>query len=96
MTKPCTSNWVNVVLYCYGILNLNSFRLTGHGYYVKKVLQMKLFPVDPPEHIWSNRTICEQEFAKVIGIEYEISGVYVVCVIQVNLFDTFLFLSFVS
>ena len=57
---------------------------------------MKLFPVDPPEHIWSNRTICEQEFAKVIGIEYEISGVYVVCVIQVNLFDTFLFLSFVS
>ena len=59
--------------------------LIGHEYYVDTVKKKKLFEFHPLDIPWSTRTIREQEFAKVTGIEFEIKSSTTLICLKVNL-----------
>ena len=56
----------------------------GHAYYVESVKKNKLFELNPREILCSTRSIREQEFAKIIGIYFEIKSSVRICCLQVN------------
>ena len=61
--------------------------LIGHEYYVDAVKKKKLFKLHPRDVPWSTRTISEQEFAKIIGIEFETKLSTILICLKVNLID---------
>ena len=55
--------------------------MTGHELYINTVKEKKLFDLNPRD---IPRTIREQEFAKIIGIEFEIESSITLCCLKVK------------
>ena len=75
-------------------MHLLLFRLLiGHEYYVDTVKKKKLFKLHPRDVPWSTRPIGEQEFAKIMGIEFETkSSTTLICLKVIVIYSELLYL----
>ena len=60
------------------------FKLTGHELYINTVKEKGLFDLNP---LGIPRTIREEEFAKLIGIEFECQSSITLCCLKVKCID---------